>query len=912
MKRPKPDRKEHGVALVITVIVIAVLAVVIVAFTQTATTERVSTRIISDYFQAQLAADSALAMASATIVSNTTNDTFIVVLNEDRQLFIGNGINGSTNYSYVPLFSTVAGVTNPVASITSGVVPVTNVSGGVFFTNNLPGGLSITSPAVSWVYLTNSAGQTNGRFAFWVEDLAAKIDLSVAGTNTSDPAARRPTGTNPAELALWSMFGLANSASASGGAGNDLIAVRSGILTAATARLVSSAVGPDLLEEMAAGLIHDTNEPEMIPYGFSYADEGSPKVNLNANISASGVPAIASIIQRNLPQFGSRGGAMDSGSYITNIAANIVDYADSDSVPTTGPGNFPAWRGIEAIPWPNEIFMQFELISRTNVGANYEFKLGVKHWIEVWNLSSKAISFNAATCAISNDLNVMLSVGGANLWTNLLSQVDNSQKPQWDALASTNVTLAPNSYALLEGPATRTFTFLVPTNASVGTTQLKISPNGVPAKPYTQYSFRIGTVVVDGAPVGRHFGEQNALRVGDFHYIVTPVGFGYMDSSTLNLASTAVNMAGGDPRGQLFCTNEPVMSIKYTNATPNSRNKSLNFSGAANTVDPPKNWPDRGHSSTIDLGASPTGDANSVSTFVGSPKAGNPLHYVQKISDAGSYTFITELANIFDPIRWSDTSNPFYPDDKAAWMLLRSDASVSTANAGCGRNTLRIGRFEHPRFNTNGLRAVQLLDIFGAGPGASTPVANRVAGRININTAGTNALRALAAGVAHASDAALVPGGTNFFVPTNAVSAFVSSVTNLRAQVPFYSPAQLATITTNGIAAQWPTNAVFGNFGTNATNAGDYFGNPNLGDIASPLKEWNDQAAEEWLSRVYPLATVRSRNFVVYCVGQSLQPGSMKPISTCTRGYQVFVNPLRNSQGLTTNCSIINLKTWSL
>lgn len=909
MKRPHPESREHGVALVTTVIVVAVLAVVIVAFTQTATTERFTTRIVSDYFQAQLAAESALAMAGSIIASNSTNDTFIVVVNADRQLFIGNGIPGSTNFSYLPLFSTVTGVTNPVAAIASGVVPVTNVSGGVLFTNNLPGSLSITSPAVSWVYLTNAAGQTTARFAFWVEDLAAKVDLSLAGTNTTDMVARRPTGTNPAELALWSIFGLANSASASGGAGDDLIAARPGMLTVATARLASSAVGPEILKDLAAGLVHDTNEPEMIPYGFGYADEGKPKFNLNTNISASGVFSIAGIIQNNLPRFGSRGGAMDPGSYITNIAANIVDYADADSVPTTGPSGFPAWRGVEAIPWPNEIFMRFELIGRSLVGTNYEFKLGVRHWIEVWNMSSKPISFDAATCAISNDLNVMLSVGGANVWTNLLSQVDPDEKPQWDALASANVTLAPNSYALLEGPSTRTFKFSVPTNASFGTTQLKISPSGV-SKPYTRYSFRIGTNVVDGAPVGRHAGEQNALKVGDFHYIVTPVGFGYMDSLDPNLAATDVNLAGGDPRGQLFCTNEPVMSIRYTNSTPNSRNRSLNFSGSVNTVDPPKNWPDRGHSSTNDLGGSPAADTISVSTFVGSPKAGDPRHYLQKISDAGSYASVAELGNVFDPIRWSDAGNPFYPDDKAAWMHLRTNAT--TNNAGCGRNTLRIGRFEHPRFNTNGMRAIQLLDIFGAGSGGSSAVANRVAGKVNINTAGTNVLRALAAGVAHGLDPALLPGGTNFFVPTNAVSAFVAAVTNFRAQVPFFSPAQLATITTNGIANQWPTNAVFGNFGTNAANAGDYFGNPSLDNASAPVKEWSDQAAEEWFSRVYPLATVRSRNFAVYCVGESLRPGTTTPVSSCSRVFQIFVNPLRNSQGVTTNCSIIYTRTWSL
>jgi hypothetical protein len=286
------------------------------------------------------------------------------------------------------------------------------------------------------------------------------------------------------------------------------------------------------------------------------------------------------------------------------------------------------------------------------------------------------------------------------------------------------------------------------------------------------------------------------------------------------------------------------------------------------------------------------------------------LHYLQKTSDAGFYSNACELGNIFDPIRWGDVNNPFHPLDPAAWMVLGRGGNVSTTGAACGRNSLRIGRFEHPRFDTNGARSAQLLDLFAAGPTNSPVVTNTVAGKININTASTNVLRALAAGVVQSVDPALQPGGTNFVVPTNAIRAFVRGVTNFRATAPFFSPSQLASITTNGIRSEWPTNAVFGNFGSGAINSANYFGNQSVGSVTG----WNDEAAEEWFSKVYPLASVRSRNFLVVVVGESLQSGTLQTSSTARRAYQVFVQPLRATNGtaLTTNASPLVLQTWDL
>jgi hypothetical protein len=162
-----------------------------------------------------------------------------------------------------------------------------------------------------------------------------------------------------------------------------------------------------------------------------------------------------------------------------------------------------------------------------------------------------------------------------------------------------------------------------------------------------------------------------------------------------------------------------------------------------------------------------------------------------------------------------------------------------------------------------------------------------------INTASTNALRALAAGVLHQSDPAISPN--NLTVPTNAVKAFVEAVESYRSKQPFFSTSQLSMLTTNNTPSQWPTNAIFGNKTLMGAN------------------EWNDSAAEEWFSKIFHLSTVRSRNFMVYVVGQALQPTDpKKTLSTIQAAYQIYVEPMRNQQGVTTNAKTRILKSCIL
>lgn len=897
--RSATHQRQRGVALVTTVIVVAVLAVVAVAMMQSSTVDRLSSRSVANYTRAKLAADAGLAVASAALATNSTNDTFIVVLNTNRQLFIGNGVTNppmGTNFAYMPLFSTVSGLTSPVAAITSAVVPTTNVTGGVVFTNQLGGALSVTSPAIAWIFLTNANGTTNARFAYWVEDLGGRLDMSVVGTNTPG----RPTGTNPAEIALWSVF--------NPGANNDfgnaiagaLIGTRSNLLTVATARLINAGVMTNHLADLTANLRHDTNEPEVIPFGFAYTDQGSPKFNLNTNISAAGVDSIANIINRNLPQFVQRaggytnspgGGATNAAayvpfSYLQTLAANIVDYADTDSTATTDGAALttnrvrPVYRGIDAYPFITEINKRYVWTSNniTNVGGTLGRGVVVEttDFVEVWNPSSQATQPGTLT---------FLAVHGQPVTFGFLNS--SFASPTWASNSAGVVTdgtttnqlnvsaLQPNAFQTLACSTVTNFFFVPSTNAITAQIQQETANS----------SFHVAWngVLVDAA-LGGMLRNQGNLTLN------TPINRSQLPSFIYRQSAAAFgDPAVGDPRATIY-----LSRILDANAyAPNSSFGGRNLrAGTVAATQPfyevaPRTWPDSGHNSPPGNAA---GTDNTLPTAVALASYSNipPA----RLSNAGAYSNITELGAIFDPIQWRESSLAAW---QGKWTNLTANATAD--NGYGGGNSLRIGRAEHPRFTNTGLRAAQLLDLFAVGStNNSGMIVRRSAGRINLNTAGTNALRALAAGVSHTSDPALQAGGTNFVPPVGALNAFVQGVTNSRGAKPFFSVNELPSITTNGVAAQWPTNSVFGN-----TNAG-----------VSGVTAWSDAAAEEWFRKIHSLATVRSRNFLIHVVGQSLGTNNpTTPLSTYRMAAQVYLSPQR-SGGLTTNSRVEVIQTWGL
>jgi len=925
--------RERGAALVVTLIVCVVLSTVVVALIQSTTRDRYSSASVANYYRAQLAAESGLAAASALLDSQMANDHFIVVANTStRQLFVGTASNqtpqGTVAYRPAFCFSTslsnvvaVATNTNSVNTVRTATLPGYSVPTPWtnFTITNMASGATVSSPNVAWIYLTNvvtnAAGaaivQTNARFTFWIEDLGGKLDLSVVGVGSStDTNARRPTGTNPAELALWSLFNPASPSDPGNAVSTDLVNARnnSKLPTPATARLVSPSVTSNQLSSLSLGLRHDTNEPDLIPFGLGYtADQGKPKYNLNTNTNGvSSVTALAAAINGNLPNFSQRSGAMNPAAYVNGIAASIIDYADTNNVPTVDNPANPSYSGIENIPWPNELFDRVQFREVTSSG---KIRVELTDYLEVWNMGDK--DTQPTTITISNNYDMALDFTNeavtprVGFSSNLKDATPYDGSQGFGPREFSIPALKPNEYKVVQSSSPNPARKLEWQSPSTNTSWVIFSPSSKETTNMTYKAFVGGTLIQEskGGRWPRHLarttdGLKMMPSTPNRFIFCNPVGFA---SQTRPMSQSGVPAhSGGDPRAQLFLSG-PLRAANYKGwySTPGSRN--LEYSNLVmrrppfpeSEVNPAKFWPDTGHGGPTNIAAIPTDYTQNPDSFPGSTNTNN---FVMRRNDSGAFTNILELGNIYDPMQWADQAGSGIANQPGIWTNLTASATAD-ARFG-GRNTLRIGRWEFSKFTNNGTRASQLLDIFAIAPSGSPVVVNSVPGRINLNTADTNALRALAAGVFHNADPGLLPSGTNFVVPVAAVDAFVSAVTNRIAQRPFLSAAELTTLTNATTGAAWPASAIFGN----ATAGG--------------VAEWNDAAAEEWFAKIYPLATVRSRNFLVYAVGQTLnpwltnQPVDARVTASVTKLFQVHVQPLRDAAtGLTTNCVVRVL--WS-
>ena len=891
------ESTEKGAALVTALMVIVVLSVVTVAFLQSVKTLNIISQSHENYVRAQLAARAGLAAGIGSLTRGTTNDHYIVVLNQSNgQLYAGTGQTNGNSFEYIPLFSASSNYTNNSQAVSITNLPTTNVSGATNLTFTLPGGLGVTGPGVSWIPLTNSLGNTNARFAYWVEDLSGKIDLSVMGAGGMD--ARRPSGTNSREIALWSLF----NANATSDVNNPdvaaLIAARSVLFTPATARVISGNVTATMLADLAAGLQHDTNEPQLIPFGFGYTKEGQPKMNLNANLTALGASNIINHIQTNLPLFSSanRSGGMSNTTYMNYLAANIVDYADADSTPTVVGGE----AGNEPMPWLNEIWDHYQWQGWsgtpavvTNSDGTKTINITVASYAEFWNMTDKAVTGNLSF--VQDQTNRIVRMGNGST-----GPAEQLTAIPW-SFSTNDITFQPNEYKVLMVASNQI-------SLKWGSDIIKALNTNPPSYIYIQantngnivYELAWNGIKIDAvtnSASGLRRLSSSLRREGPYNQNNTWLGNSFISPNNIGVGLF------GDPRINRYVsqsTNVPAPQSRLQGNVYANRDCTWggrNTNGGGTFILELKNWSDGTYITNTPLGYKPADNSEiptdpSIAAGISSLYNSNaPVRF----SNSGEFSNVCELGNIFDPVQWQINAS--------SGVVHITSTSNASANAGGGQS-LRIGRAEHPRFAltanatpqfTNGLRASQLLDIFEIGPGSSSGVSNVPAGRININTASTNVLRALAAGVFHSTDSALAPDGTNFVVPTNAVNAFISSVTNYRARQPFFAPSQLTLLATNTNLSQWPTNAVFGS----KTLAG--------------VTEWSDAASEEWFSKIYPLSTIRSRNFLVYVVGQSLTTNTPSRVeASATNVFQIYMEPIRNASGITTNSRPIIMRSWAL
>lgn len=783
------------------------------------------------------------------------------------------------------------------------------------------------SPPVGWTYIyqdkkiANSTNTTNvpvARFSYYMEDLSGLIDAERMGGSD------RTTGTNASEISLTNLFTnwSSNSIINSNNYAQFINATnRPKYFSPALMLYANTNISTNDLRYFAHGLLSWSNFPNTIPVGVpitrntGYIQGGQLKINLNSSANQN-VGPIAAAINANLPAFTNRAGGMSGPAYINNIAANIVDYVDADSTPSVDNDGNPTYLGIENIPWPNELFDRIIFTEVTSAGL---IRIELKDYVEVWNMGNSNIP-SGTTITLSNNYDMVLTMTNSGsgtafapvfFKTNLTNFTTESGSFGQRQFTLTN-SLLPNGYQVLESstdPSTRRLSIQIPNTISSAywtdalvKNNWAIFPAQADATTNMTYTAFIGTKAIQKTISGRW------TRFLAPSFAIRPPSGTYIFCNNIGYASqTAINgqpkHTGGDPRAQLFLSN-PLYNQNYTNgyASPGGRNvgRYQLSSFPESEVNPAKFWTDNGHANSADYGGNPTSTSQSPTSF---PPLTPPLtnNYVMKRNDTGVLTNILELGNIYDPMQWSDQSGSGVAGQPGLWTNLTAAATKDTRFGG--RNTLRIGRPEHPRFAFTdlsgtgdypmpymGRSAAALLDLFSSSDSYDN------GGRINLNTAPAPVLRALAGGITLSNDLAMTPSST-LAIPNRMTEAFAQGVMRYRSIYPFLSPSQLAFIATDyGVTNSasthwtntWPSNAVFGN--TNRTISLDTSvpGIPSSWTTASNgVSEWNDQAAEEWFSKIYNLSTVQSWNYRTYVVAQLVNTNGL-PTGPTMRKYSLM------------------------
>ncbi|MEK7951138.1 type IV pilus modification PilV family protein [Luteolibacter soli] len=679
------------------------------------------------------------------------------------------------------------------------------------------------------------------------------------------------------------------------------------------------------LEKSASAVNEPYKEHPVVPFaaGISADAAGKPKRNLNKMLGsprASAIDEFAAWIDTALPNFKNRKGGFPD-DYLRTLAANAFDYVDTDNDPSIKVGSY---RGLDGYPLVSEFVMSFRWENTARENGRLYLVLEIGTFIELWNMTDQPVSGQGQVTFESK----FSFATGANPGMELeevagekdVAQPTLEKKDGYLWYPPFAVTLLPNEYRVYPSRVR----LKIDVGAASGFIASPLDLGATQQDNASGYRFRWNNVIVDQSRAntwkqGRNVEFPNGVR--QFSRATVPAHSHSL--GPLNGGPFQNNM--GDPRMAMYLSTPQASNAYPGNYSPNRRNIRWTSIYSSDTTKRryygrvlPAEWPDGGHNSAF-----------GSSSFISSDeqiKPDDPKFYTgvpaprqdqapMRLSNKGRFYSATELGRVYDPIMWypvyaditgkpgtgkrdTDTLNaastPSLPTERASFPDL---AVGSTANpAYGGGNTLRVGRFEHPLLERPGMHATHLLDIFHAGEATSDSASERegnlitMQGNVNLNTADTDAIRALVAGTLKQDPALCQVTSTSHQTtslmapPTNPLKLGSPMRTKIADRVaeaiirkrPFASAADIAYARDN------EEKPVFGNREVYTQNT---------------RIEWTDSAAEEVFHRLYDASTLRSRNFRVWVIGQAVAPLSKNStaepevLSECKKSFTVFADP---------------------
>jgi len=858
----------RGFALPMTILVVVSLLIMVIGLIAMLSLERKTARSYSHAARAEMALDSGLNDAMTTLGQITSRDDSLVFRMEDpdeplktidnverQQFFTYGSVFQNNAWRVIPLFSGLQEKnTTPVTSKPNSPntdtlkTDLKSIIGDIKTLGRMSE-TDLNIPRAKWVELPRpaSAGpsELKVRYAWWVEDLSGRID---GRTNGSQP---RKMGLNTNELGVYTIFKNNEQDDPIGGPEDELVKNRLNLLTAASSRIVLS---PDEANKITPYLTYSLApanpnvEPlPVIPQGFGYADAGGPMMDLNEAVTGKDVDGLSAMITRNLPGFTSDlrvGGFKYSGQdYTKTLAANIIDYADTDSDATKG----TSYRGVDCYPFVNEMYDRYEWLSSS---SKTTVDIKVSTYIELWNPNQIKTPAGKAQFENVNIMAVTIPPGGQGKFSTVVYPVVNvpeiAPNGFWVGL------MGEKTYNFPRGafePGTLTF-------ATQNNNNFKFSWNGIQVDTTRGGVRRQGSNLTQGASNRKWKGNGSPAQ------------------------ETTTGQAG-DPRATPYIgggTGESLGARGYiydntyaSNTSWGGRSLKRGISSAEHNEVKVSTWPDRGSDSTAGNAA---GDDGKLPTAVIAPLP-QPKMAPNFISNAGYYVSPAELGNIFDPSQWQD---------------VEKTSSAANSEAG-GGYTLAIGRPEFGQFDKEGRRSAQLLDLFYAklpGPVMDAIPVNSRGMKINVNTASREVLRTLVAGVKLEDD----PQQNTLRPPSQSIigDLFADAVIATRNYAPLRGPSDLALVKADPTVAR--------NYATgSAKPLGEpFFGSRFSYQTGAPPNTWDDAGREELFRKVINMVSFQGKTFRIVVAGEVVDNvGNV--VGKRTKEVHVMFEPERDNTG---------------
>ena len=318
----------------------------------------------------------------------------------------------------------------------------------------------------------------------------------------------------------------------------------------------------------------------------------------------------------------------------------------------------------------------------------------------------------------------------------------------------------------------------------------------------------------------------------------------------------------GDPRSSYYI-NTPIFYSDY--------DKNSNWGGRATRPGISNlnykevnitRWSDRGSDSRT---GTPAGSDSKLPTSLALPPTQSAM--APAFISNKNLVSLAEIGNVFDPAQWAN---------------VESTAADPSKDAG-GGFTLAVGRPEYAKFDKDGMRAAQLLDLFTIKEPAVTPGLCKV----NVNTAPREVLRTLVAGQLLSND----PVNATFYPAkdTNIGDRFADAVIASRNKAPLRGLSDLAMVRKNPSAAR--------NYTTPNRDTEPYFGSRvQYPGTTAPPDTWDDAGREELFQRVCNLVTFRGKTFRIVVAGEAVDKTAVV-IGRRTREFHVQIDSPRDADG---------------